>query len=308
MKWFRLYSSVLNDPKVQRLSPVLFKHWVNILCVASENEPRGELPGVTDLAFALRVKPTQMRKILASLGQVGVIDTSSDGKVRVHNWTARQRESDNIAARVEKHRRRKDAAPDDLDTGNVTLPETLLKRSVDTDTEKETDTETLQVSGDVISTAAVVAPVAPPAAASTMNGHNHWTVESAKRTAEEVARKIRLPTNKVADLADYLKACPRLSHETVIGEARSYADWLNKAHKGAEARVFYNRWLKAANDQREQQQQIQMINGKSGLNGSHQQQHQQQSTAGGDNLQRPPDPGDALYQFNVERARSKLVS
>jgi len=149
MKWFRLYSSVLNDPKVQRLSPVLFKHWINILCVASENDPRGELPCVTDLAFALRLKPTQMRKVLESLRQAGVIEASSDGKVLVHNWTERQRESDNVAARVEKHRSRKNADSDSGAIRNVTLHETLPKRSVDTDTEEETDTETFPLSGDV---------------------------------------------------------------------------------------------------------------------------------------------------------------
>ena len=144
MKWFRLYSSVLHDPKVQRLSPTLFKHWVNLLCLASEQDDRGLLPCVDDIAFALRIKPSEAAQVMTQLRRAGLVDTTSEGRDFPHNWPQRQRESDDVATRVRRHRERKAAEnTDSLATGNgyVTLPETFLKRPVDTDTESDTDSE-----------------------------------------------------------------------------------------------------------------------------------------------------------------------
>ena len=36
-RWFRMYAEVVDDPKVQRLSPALFRAWVNVLCLAASN-------------------------------------------------------------------------------------------------------------------------------------------------------------------------------------------------------------------------------------------------------------------------------
>ena len=42
-QWLRLYDDVLDDPEVQRLPPDLFKHWVNLLCLANKGTLRGTL-------------------------------------------------------------------------------------------------------------------------------------------------------------------------------------------------------------------------------------------------------------------------
>lgn len=148
MKWFRFYNEVLDDPKVQKLHPALFKHWVNLLCLASEMDDAGDLPGEDAIAFRLRVKPCEVRKILNQLQAAGLLDEVADAsmprqsgvdaasKARrfcSHNWTQRQRSSDNSSTRVARHR----AANEE----KVTLQETLPKRPVDTDTEEDTDTD-----------------------------------------------------------------------------------------------------------------------------------------------------------------------
>ncbi len=134
MKWFRMYSSILNDPKMQRLSPALFKHWVNILCLANESEPRGLLPDVDDIGFALRMKPSEAKSIVTQLDRAGLIDRTPQGRYFPHNWPQRQRSSDDIAARVRTHRERKAGNQEDSQGGdgeNVTLHVTLPKRTVD---------------------------------------------------------------------------------------------------------------------------------------------------------------------------------
>lgn len=86
MRWFRLYSSVLHDPKVQRLSPELFKHWIYLLCLASDQDEPGILPSVDDIAFALRLKPSDVAVVMTQLEHAGLIDRTPQGRCLRHNW------------------------------------------------------------------------------------------------------------------------------------------------------------------------------------------------------------------------------
>lgn len=141
MKWFRFYNEVLDDPKVQKLHPALFKHWVNLLCLASEMDDAGDLPDEEAIAFRLRVRPFEARKIIAALVDAELIERIPDAetaqtsrRVCIHNWAGRQRASDSSSARVARHR----AANQE----NVTLQPPLPKRTVETDTDTERDTDT----------------------------------------------------------------------------------------------------------------------------------------------------------------------
>jgi hypothetical protein len=137
MKWFRFYTEVLDDPKVQKLHPALFKHWVNLLCLASEMDDAGDLPDEEAIAFRLRVRTSEVKRILDQLVAAGLLDVcekcAETRRLSAHNWQTRQRSSDNSATRVARHRAEKQE--------NVTLQPTLPKRTVDTDTEEETDTD-----------------------------------------------------------------------------------------------------------------------------------------------------------------------
>lgn len=86
-RWFRFYDGALDDPKVQRLDPDLFKAWINILCLASRNN--GKLPCTEDIAFALRVTPAVTAVTLQALRVAGLLDGDEP-----HNWGARQYKSD----------------------------------------------------------------------------------------------------------------------------------------------------------------------------------------------------------------------
>lgn len=101
MRWFRFYSEALNDPKVQRLPPALFKHWVNILCLACERDDGGVLPTEEDIAFALRLKPSDAHTIMDQLATAGLVDRAPQGRAEAasgprdarwmpHNWAERQ--------------------------------------------------------------------------------------------------------------------------------------------------------------------------------------------------------------------------
>lgn len=134
MEWFRFYHEVVDDPKVQRLAPPLFKHWVNLLCLAARNAERGTLPSLADLAFGLRLSEAKVRAILTDLEAAGLLDRDGE-TLQVHGWTRRQKRSDDVSKRVAKHRSGNGSV-----TFHETLPETLPHVRV-TETETETETE-----------------------------------------------------------------------------------------------------------------------------------------------------------------------
>jgi hypothetical protein len=125
-----MYSDVLDDPKVQKLHPTLFKVWVNLLCLASRSD--GMLPGVDDIAFALRVDEEAAAGYIRELVERGLLD-AGDG-LTPHNWNERQFKSDtaeNASERKRKQRARdkkpeshNNVTADDCDSHNeVTPPE-----------------------------------------------------------------------------------------------------------------------------------------------------------------------------------------
>lgn len=109
MRWFRFYDDAINDPKVQRLSPHLFKTWINLLCLASKSG--GKLPSDDDVAFLLRSSIQDAAQQVEDLILAGLIDIGPRGERTPHNWSNRQFASDSSAERVRKHRQNKKEKP-----------------------------------------------------------------------------------------------------------------------------------------------------------------------------------------------------
>lgn len=141
MKWFRFHTEALDDPKVQRLSPQLFKTWVNLLCIASQNG--GKLLGIDDMAFKLRLSSQEVEQQLSDLILAGLIDIDPDKSMTPHNWQKRQYASDDSKERVRKHRAKQKETP-----GNAQQDDTVTTCNGDVtvtvtppDTEQITDTD-----------------------------------------------------------------------------------------------------------------------------------------------------------------------
>ena len=118
MDWFRFYHSALHDPKVQRLRGDAFKTWINLLCMASEAKDRGVLPDVNHMAYWLHMSEAKTEAFVDELIDAGLIERLEDGRLTPHNWKSRQYRSDDVTARVRKHRGR----------ANETLHETFQDR------------------------------------------------------------------------------------------------------------------------------------------------------------------------------------
>jgi hypothetical protein len=120
-RWFRVYVELVDDPKVQRLDPSLFKALINLWCLASAKD--GVLPLIDEKAFKLRMKPEKAQRVLTELRAAGLIDDDERG-VRPHNWDERQFTSDGSTPRVKRFReRRRNVSPAVSETGPETEAE-----------------------------------------------------------------------------------------------------------------------------------------------------------------------------------------
>jgi len=134
--WFRMYSDVINDPKVMRLPEAMRWHWVAVLCCSAKNN--GQVPATADLAFMLRMKEAATAAILAELHSAGLLDMDETG-FRPHNWDDRQFKSDTSNERVKRHREKVRNADCNV-TGAVTSTVTVAppeQSRADTETKAE---------------------------------------------------------------------------------------------------------------------------------------------------------------------------
>jgi len=130
MAWLRLYDTLLDNPKVQRLRPELFKALVNLWCLAKRYD--GGLPDVSEIAFALRGSEQKIVSWISELRDAGLID-ETDGTLHPHDWDHHQFKSDNVSERVKKHRANRHR------NGNGNGGETLRGTPPETETETETE-------------------------------------------------------------------------------------------------------------------------------------------------------------------------
>jgi len=127
-RWFRVYNDLVDDPKVQRIDPTLFKALTNLWCLASANE--GVLPPIAEIAFKLRMKTERVQRVLNELRAAGLFEDDERG-VRPHNWDQRQYKSDGSTDRVKRFRARYRNVQKDL---TETAPETEAEAEAERNT------------------------------------------------------------------------------------------------------------------------------------------------------------------------------
>lgn len=125
--WFRFYSSAIGDKKLSMVARVTGMSFLEVLgalaallCLANESPERGKLMltkalpmAIEDIAEALHCNVTVTLQLLQAFQQAEILDLVGQTWT-VINWDSRQRNGDNSAERVRKHR----AAKRD---GNVTV-------------------------------------------------------------------------------------------------------------------------------------------------------------------------------------------
>lgn len=77
--WIKLYHEILDDPKMGRMSDVLFARCIKIFLLAGEHNQAGKLPPVDDMAWRLRTNPEQLESDLIELQKIGIVRLTDTG-------------------------------------------------------------------------------------------------------------------------------------------------------------------------------------------------------------------------------------
>jgi hypothetical protein len=151
MRWFRFYTDVLDNPKVQRLSDRRFKQWVNLLCLANQGKRRGRLPAdVADIAFSLRESEEEITQALEEFqsGDRPLLDRCEEtGRLMPHDWDELQPPSDDSTARVQRHRQRQSNGDRNGDVTVTETPPEEEENRLDTETDEEVQDAALEARG-----------------------------------------------------------------------------------------------------------------------------------------------------------------
>jgi hypothetical protein len=99
--WIRLYTSVLNDPKILVLPDSLFRFWVN--CLLTCGLSGDYLPVPSRLKILMRISERQVIANLKSLEKFALVEETPDG-FRMHDWQEHQYDSDFSRDRMKRHR------------------------------------------------------------------------------------------------------------------------------------------------------------------------------------------------------------
>lgn len=153
-QWIRLYTSVLNDPKILVLPDRLFRFWAN--CLLASGLSGDCLPVPSRLKILMRISERQTIANLKSLAEFGLAEETPDGW-KMHDWEEHQYDSDFSRERMQRHR-----------DGQKTVTVTVQSRA-----EQKADAEAEQK-------LAAAAAAGPPA-----NGIEAILAEAFTRIAEE---------------------------------------------------------------------------------------------------------------------------
>ena len=126
MRWFRLYTEIIDDPKIAKMNDSQFRIFIYLLAVASEHEKDGLIAlSLDELAWRIRQPKLRLLNALRYLEEVRIIACYDEG-VELINWNKRQFKSDNVTERTKRSRER----------SRERLPERHQSRA-DTETETE---------------------------------------------------------------------------------------------------------------------------------------------------------------------------
>lgn len=107
MKWFRLWTDILDDHKIDQLSDYEFRIFIFLLACASEEDAvNGRLTrGLPAINRRCRRRNDHFNRAVETFQTLKLITITEDGFITINNWNKRQFPSDKVYERVKKHRK-----------------------------------------------------------------------------------------------------------------------------------------------------------------------------------------------------------
>ena len=139
--WVKLYTEIVNDPKMGRLTDRQFRTCINLFALAGELDQDGALPDAADLAWRLRLQPADLTADLEALAAVNIL-TATPAGWSISKWTERQAKApsaarDKVLQRVHDYRERER-------NESVTTLHSEVKRAVTPPEKRREETEKIQ--------------------------------------------------------------------------------------------------------------------------------------------------------------------
>lgn len=124
MQWFRVYTDILDDPKIAQMNTKTFKFFIFLCAFVVELNTKGSINIKKDKPiWRFRVRKKVFFDAIRDLIDLNIV-TMENGEIYILNWNKRQFRSDDVNERVKRYREKRE-------TLHVTPPDT------DTDTETE---------------------------------------------------------------------------------------------------------------------------------------------------------------------------
>lgn len=118
MDWLRLYTEILDDEKIAKMTDTQYRIFTYLMLVAREKDQNGSFTyDENDIAWRLRRPKAQINNTTQKLIELEII-TIENNILTFINWSKRQYKSDDINARVKRYREK-----------NETLQVTLENRT-----------------------------------------------------------------------------------------------------------------------------------------------------------------------------------
>jgi hypothetical protein len=104
MRWFRLWSELIDDPKICNMDEKTFRIFILLMCLAAEREKNGEIDlSEKDVAWRLRIAGNALTRARRKLEALSIL-LNDNGNMTFLNWEKRQFRSDCSTERVKRFR------------------------------------------------------------------------------------------------------------------------------------------------------------------------------------------------------------
>ena len=112
--WIKLYTEIVHDPKMGRLTDRQHRVCINLFALAGQVDDDGLLPPLEDIAWHLRTRPARLQRDMQRLAELGILCLDGEQWCVAH-FAERQAcppsaEGAAVRRRVQEHRQRLQAA------------------------------------------------------------------------------------------------------------------------------------------------------------------------------------------------------
>jgi hypothetical protein len=222
--WLKLYTEILDDPKLAEVPDWAKWCFVEFLCLAKENEKGGELQPVTKMAWRLRKTAKQVEATLRTLEEAGVVHTTG-ATWFVTNFAKRQALSES-AERVRRFREKQ------KEEKKKNVPVTVISYS-NVSSSSSSSSSSLPLDSDSLDSSDSFTAAQTANAVSAFNNNGH--VRSCEQLYQRVTGQISIPSTSqaqaLADIQTVLDHYGKAWDRAVEEGKEIFAAWCNTTGK-----------------------------------------------------------------------------